>query len=290
MKTTIAFGEILWDVYPDKKFIGGASLNFAAHFASHGGFATLLSSLGDDELGHEAIEVLNSHGINTDRVSLLPDKLTGQSIVTLNSLGIPSYNVLDDVAYDYIKDNIEAGESFDALYFGTLSLRGMYNRESLRNTLQKGKFSEIFADVNIRHPHSLPENVDFAAASATIIKISDEELDFVLSALRIDAKGTAGDAARLISEKYPNLKLIIITLGEKGAICYSRDERKEYFTPATKTKVKSTVGAGDSFSAAFLYKYLSGKSIEDCLNHASRVSAFVVSETAAVPKYPEGLI
>ena len=286
----IAFGEILWDVYPSEKFIGGASLNFGAHFCRQGGETTLLSSVGHDELGREAIEVLDSYGLITDRVSVLDGYATGQTIVTLGEGGIPSYNVLSDVAYDYIKPLVRDGEFFDSLYFGTLSLRSEYNCESIKDILSRASFSEVFVDVNIRAPHSLPKNIRFALENATILKISDEELSVVLSAAGIAPASDLKETVLKIAEKYPKIKILILTMGSKGSMAYSRADGMIYETKAKKTEVASTVGAGDSFSASFLKKHLEGKTIPECLEFATVVSAFVVSKTEAVPDYPEDLL
>ena len=112
----LSFGEVLWDVYPDKRFIGGAPMNFAAHFVKHGGDASMISALGNDELGDAALECLHALGLDTSFVSYPNGKETGKCLVTLDERQIPSYNLLTDVAYDYISCDCVSGD-FDALYF-----------------------------------------------------------------------------------------------------------------------------------------------------------------------------
>ena len=147
----LSFGEIIWDVYPDEKHLGGAPLNFAAHFAKQGGDAYMLSALGDDELGNEALNKLSLWKVNAEYVSVLSGKDTGKCLVTLNEQGVPSYNIAESSAYDYI-DCYNIPDRFDALYFGTLALRNEHNRKELKSLLKSHCFKETFVDVNLRKP------------------------------------------------------------------------------------------------------------------------------------------
>ncbi len=279
----LSFGEVLFDVYPDKEFIGGAPMNFAAHFARHGGKAAMISAVGEDRFGTLALDALCGFGLDTSFVTRT-ERETGKCLVTLDENQIPSYDLLSDVAYDYISCDGVKGD-FDALYFGTLALRSEYNRSSLCALLEREKFGEIFVDLNIRPPFFSSESVTFALENASIVKISDEEMPTVLSAIGLGQSCDLSAVARALAACFENIKLIIITLGDKGAFAYSAADGKEYSCGAVKVKAASTVGAGDSFSASFLYKYLSGESIDVCLSHAARVAAFVVSRYEAVPDY-----
>ncbi len=285
----LAFGEILWDVYPDEKFLGGASLNFAAHFAKFGHKAQMLSALGADALGEEARNQLKAWKLGDRYVPALTEKETGKCLVTLDENSIPSYNLLSDVAYDRIlAKGIE--EEFDVLYFGTLALRGAFNFASLNGLLEEKSFGEIFVDVNIRPPFYSQKTVGFACSKATLLKISLEELPTVAKLLGEENTTDHQTFSKTLARKFPNLRCIIITLGGDGAYALNCSSGEEAFCPAKKVKVASTVGAGDSFGAAFVSEYLAGKSLPACLEIASRLAAYVVSQTAAVPDYtPEDL-
>lgn len=280
----LSFGEILWDVYENEKHIGGAPLNFAAHFAKQGGESYMISAVGNDELGKSALELLKKWDVKTDYVSVLSKKETGKCIVTLDSKGVPSYNLLDDVAYDYIIEFDLNNIEFDAFYFGTLALRNENNRQVVRNIIKNNTFKEIFVDINIRKPYVLKEAVEIAFENATIIKISDEELPIVTELL-FGKECDYTTASKVLGEKFSNLKLVIITLGEKGSFLYDCKNNVSYYHKAEVVKVVSTVGAGDSFSATFLKNYLSGVKIEECLTQSSKISAFVVSKAEAIPEY-----
>ena len=284
----LSFGEILWDIFPDKKHIGGAALNFAAHFAKFHEEAYMLSSLGKDDLGAEAFARLAELSLNTEYVSLSDTKETGKCVVSLTSDGLPSYEISPDSAYDEI-DCEKVSGSFDALYFGTLALRYEYNRKSLLKLMSRSSFSEVFVDVNIRKPHISYESLLFGMKSGTIVKISDEELPFV-SSLLFKEELAPTMFAQKVHESFENVKILIITLGDKGSVSFNFKTGELFNCPSVKVKVKATVGAGDSFSAAFLYEYLSGAPIPKALEKASKVAAFVVSKTEAVPDYDPFLL
>lgn len=281
----LAFGEVLWDVYPQERFIGGAPLNFAAHCAKHEFDAYMLSAVGDDELGKEAIAQLKNWGLHTDYVSVLPHKQTGKCLVTLDENSIPSYNLLKDVAWDYVNCKTAAENAFDTLYFGTLALRSENNKTALKALMDCNSFRHIFVDVNIRPPFYSRESIRFALENATIVKISDEELPTVANALEFPLSDDHKQNARVLAEGFPGLQLVLITLGENGSCAYDVATDAFYRQGPIHTEVVSTVGAGDSFGAAFLSRFTEGLSIDRCLEYAAKVAAFVVSRFDAIPDY-----
>ena len=280
----LAFGEILWDVYPDRKCLGGAPLNFAAHLAKHGERVYMLSAVGKDALGAQALEQVRQWGVLADYVAELEEKQTGCCLVTLNERLIPSYNLLQDVAYDHIPCDNLSGE-FDVLYFGTLAIRTESNCRTLKNLLAQRCFKEVFVDVNIRPPFYSAETVRFAVENATILKVSEEELPVLCAALGADPATGYETAAKQLGDTFKNLSCVIMTLGEKGAYVFSCKDGVACHQDGENVEVRSTVGAGDSFSAAFLAKYLKGHPMDVCLKHAVKVAGFVVSEYDAVPDY-----
>lgn len=278
----LTFGEILWDVYPTEKFLGGASLNFGAHLAKHGHEVYMLSALGQDDLGREALEQVRAWNMRTDFVAMLADQPTGACVVTLDEKGMPTYDLKNNVAYDDISGEV-AGD-FDVLYFGTLALRGDHNRASVKKLLAEKTFTQVFVDVNIRPPYQFPETAAMAAENATILKVSEEELNEVARLLGME-KAKHDVFAKALAAKYPNLRYIVITLGGDGAYGLDCVSGAEVTCPSEKVKVASTVGAGDSFGAAFLHKLFTGGDLESCLRYAGKVAAFVVSQNPAVPDY-----
>ena len=268
----LSFGEVLWDIYPDAKHIGGAVMNFSAHTSRLGAEVHFASAVGRDAEGAEALKLMSRWGIITDSVATT-DFETGKCIVTLDNNNTPSYALLQNVAYDHIP--CPSG-NYDIFCFGSLALRSRENITVVKQLLQNS-FSEIFVDINIRPPFISKEVIDLCLDNATILKASDEDLGYIFSFTDLHK------AAESIMQCHPNVKLLLVTAGENGAYLYC--ENNCLYAPAVPAKVVSTVGAGDSFSAAFLVNYLSGKPLNYCLDCAVRLSSFVVSRQAAVPEY-----
>lgn len=272
----IAFGEILWDVFRDTKTLGGAPFNFAAHTSKLGAESFLVSCVGLDENGKEAIAKAKQIGVKTDFISVDRNHKTGECNVTLEN-GKPKYNLVQNVAYDNIPISTVSG-NFDALYMGTLAMRSQKSRRSFERLLETVKYKEVFFDVNFRQGFYSNELVNFLLKNSTILKISDEEIGFFGKRNNID---TILD----ISKKYPKLKYICLTLGKEGAMVLDCRKKQILLSEKPKNTPVSTVGAGDSFAAAFLTSILSGYTPADSLDRAVILSDFVVGHLEAVPEY-----
>lgn len=277
----VAFGEIIWDIYPDERYIGGAPLNFAAHAAQLGAQALLISAVGDDALGAAAREALSRFGVDDSLVSTIPDKPTGQCLVTLDEENTPHYDLLSYTAYDAIF--CDAVPNCDAFVFGTLIQRSRYNRRTLQQLLENGHFGEVFCDLNIRPPYYDTESVERCLRYATILKVSREELPAVTQLL-YGASLDVEAAVERICTDYPNIRLCLVTLDCDGALVYESATDKTYRQAAKPVKVVSTVGAGDSFGAAFLTTYLRTGDIDTSVQRAVEISSYVVAHKEAVPQ------
>lgn len=286
----LAFGEIIWDVYADASFIGGAGLNFAAHCAKCGAESTLFSAVGKDTLGKNAYAEIANFGLSAEMIKQ-SEQLTGQCAVTLKADGTPEFNVAENTAYD----NIEVTDEdirrindlgYDALYFGTLIQRSGVSQSSLRKICEECTFSEIVCDINLRKNCYSTETAEYCLKHATILKISDEEEPLLRTlGLYAPAADSPESVAEAICEKYGNIRYIIFTLGGKGALTYCAENRKFFAAAAESVTVKSTVGAGDSFIAAWITAFLGGESAETATKRAVRLSGFVVSSAEAIPNY-----
>ncbi len=279
----LALGEIIWDIYAEEKCIGGAPLNFAAHAALLGADSYLLSAVGGDDLAAPAIKELERFGVKTDLVSTVCDKATGQCRVTLDGNGVPRYDLLADTAYDHLSADRNLSH-FDAFAFGTLIQRSEQNRNVIKNILKNNSFSHIFCDLNLRAPFYSEESLRLCAENATVLKISREELADATKLLLGREISAPATAARALAAAYLNLAIIIITLDCEGAFVFDTAEKRSYYEPAKKTRVVSTVGAGDSFGAAFLTSYIADGDIKKALESAVFISSFVVSRKEAVPE------
>lgn len=282
LKSLIAFGEVLWDVFADSAEIGGAPLNFASHFATLGGDAYIISAVGDDELGKRTLDVMRQRGVRDSLVSVssLP---TGRCEVTLSDDAVPSYNLLGNVAYDDISvdaDKITAVGA-DAICFGTLTQRSENNKNELKKLLDSTTFSEVFCDINIRKNCFTAETVRFCLENATILKYSDSPDEEAALADAIGCK--AHEIVDTIANKYPNIKIILHTLGENGSEIFDIvGGDRIAVPPVVNPNPVSTVGAGDSYGACFLYNYLAGASLAECGKRASALSSYVFGLKGAI--------
>lgn len=269
----LSLGEIVWDVRGDNVTLGGAPLNLAVHTAMNGGRAFLVSAVGNDAMGHAAIEIAEKFSVDTHCISCLDGNETAKCTVCVDDNGLPSYTLTSDASFDRIVYP-EINEYMDVICFGTLALRYESNRKVTRQMLCGIPHGKVFCDINLRSPYYSRETVDFCFREAEIIKLSGEELPEV-ARLLLGSACEATKAAVELCSIYKNIGLIIITLGADGSLCYDKKNDTWYKCGAKKIKVVSTVGAGDSFSAAFLVKYLDGCDIADCLEYASKISAAV---------------
>ena len=286
----LSFGEIIWDIYHENRVIGGAPMNFCAHTVMCGAEGYMISAVGTDELGRQAFEALKRLDINSEFITE-SSKATGQCLVSLNANGVPQYNVLNDVSYDYMNCSDSQltkinEKKFDAFYFGTLAQRNQTSRKTLIKILESCFFSQIFCDLNLRPDCYDEQSVINCLSHATVLKCSEEEMP-LLKCFEVWKKIEGNDVNETVNnlfDQYSQLDHFLYTCGADGAIIFERG-KSSVAVPAKKTRVVSTVGAGDSFGAVWLYLYMLGKTPDEAAKIASLVSAYVVSVNEAVPMY-----
>ena len=276
----ISFGEILFDVFPDKATLGGAPLNVAGHLTKLGLNGAILSAVGNDELGKRALNEIEALGLSTDMIATL-DYETGKAIITLN--GKNAENEFNDpCAWDNIP--LQAlPENVTLIYYGTLAQRGN-SKNTLKELLNSVQSQHRFFDVNIRKHFYSDEIIKEGVENATILKLNDEEVDIVLDALKIEMRGYRG--LEELFKEY-NLDLILLTKGKEGTMCF---KNKWYRVPCAPVEVVDTVGAGDSLSAGFLASYIKTGDLEKSLLFGSHIADYVVTKRGAIPEYDEELL
>lgn len=282
----VGMGEALWDVLPEGKKIGGAPANFAYHVSQFGLPSCVVSAIGDDALGKEIIENFTSKGL--DQLIAEVPYPTGTVQVEIDQTGIPLYDIKENVAWD----NIPYTEHLDALAkrtkavcFGSLAQRNVVSRETINHflgTMPKDDDSLIVFDVNLRQGFYNKEILCKSMQNCNILKINDEELITVSRMFGypgIDLQ----DKCWILLGKY-NLKMLILTCGINGSYVFTPGNVS--FQPTPKVEVADTVGAGDSFTAAFIASILKGKSVTEAHTIAVKTSAFVCTQKGAMPILP----
>ena len=275
----VGIGELLWDVFPEVKKAGGAPINFVYHATQLGAKGYAVSAVGNDDLGREILSRLKQSGING--IIEHVDYPTGKVLVTLQN-GIPEYEIVQNAAWDHLPCSAKAVQILqqaDAVCFGTLALRNSDSREHILQMLSCVPDTAVkLYDINLRQHYYSPELIETLLKRANVFNI--DEMAVIRPLFNLN--GTDEEVCRALMRRY-NLKYVIFTAGEKFSTVYASDETSYFETPAVK--VADTVGAGDSFSAAFVYSLLTGKSLQQAHQTAIKVSAFVCTREGAWPKY-----
>lgn len=285
----VGMGEALWDVLPEGKKIGGAPANFAYHVSQFGLPSRVVSAVGNDPLGREIIENFTSKGLN-HLIEEVPYP-TGTVQVEIDPAGVPQYDIKENVAWDNIPYTARlealAGQT-RAVCFGSLAQRNVVSRDTINRFLDampQTADSLVVFDVNLRQGFYTKEILCNSMKRCNILKINDEELVTVSRMFGypgIDLQ----DKCWILLGKY-NLRMLILTCGINGSYVFTPGNVS--FQPTPKVEVADTVGAGDSFTAAFIASLLKGKSVAEAHALAVRTSAFVCTRKGAMPELPPDL-
>ena len=277
----IGLGEILWDMLPTGKQLGGAPANFAYHVCRLGGNGWAVSAISDDELGREIKNTLSTKKLNTILEEV--NEPTGTVQVTLNAAGVPTYDITEGVAWDHIPFTERIGDlakETSAVCFGTLAQRSPESRATIHEFIENMPDGSLKVyDINLRQNYYDEKIISDSLRLADILKINDEELDIVSKMLSLS--GTQEERCRAISRAF-NLKFVILTKGGDGSEVVLED--KVHISRPEKIDIVDTVGAGDSFTAAFMLAYLRGESIEKAHTLATEVSSYVCTKAGAMPE------
>ena len=287
--TVVGMGEALWDVLPEGKKIGGAPANFAYHVSQFGLPSCVVSAVGSDPLGQEIIENFTSKGLN-HLIEEVPYP-TGTVQVEIDQAGIPQYEIKENVAWDNIPytARLEAlAQRTRAVCFGSLAQRNVVSRQTINRFLDAMNHDDetlVVFDVNLRQGFYNKEILCESMQRCNILKINDEELVTVSRMFGypgIDLQ----DKCWILLGKY-NLKMLILICGINGSYVFNPGSVS--FLPTPQVEVADTVGAGDSFTAAFISSILRGRSVAEAHAAAVSTSAFVCTRNGAMPLLPPDL-
>jgi len=284
----VGLGEILWDILPAGKQLGGAPANFAYHAQAIGSEAVVVSRVGEDTLGKEILTRLGELGLECGYIQTDREHPTGTVTVELDEQGKPAYNIHEDVAWDFIGAEVallDFASRADAVCFGSLCQRHRVSRATIREFLSATRQDCIRVfDINLRQSYFYEEIVETMLGVADVLKLNDEELPVV--ARLVGAKGTEDEVLSDLTARY-ELRMIALTRGSAGSLLYSGGRSCEH--EGYPTEVVDTVGAGDAFSAALTVGLLQGTDVSEINDFANRVASFVCSQPGATPRLPDSL-
>ena len=281
-------GEVLWDCLPEGRKLGGAPANFAWHAGQFGFRSIAVSAVGADSLGDEIKKILCKTGIgNILETVSYP---TGTVNVTLDNAGIPKYEIMEEVAWDnipYTKEMEVIASKCAVACFGSLAQRSEVSRSTIRQFLDampsEGTY-KLF-DINLRQHFYSKDIITDSLTRCNVLKLNDEELPVLQNMFGHEGRSADETCKELISEH--DLKILILTCGTEGSYVFTKDEKSFLETP--KVDVTDTVGAGDSFTAAFMACILKGMSIMEAHRIAVQISAYVCTQKGAMPMLPDAI-
>jgi len=277
------YGEILWDATPHGLFLGGAPFNVAYHLTRLGQPSLVISAIGRDELGRQAIRKAEAYEMDISCIQIRDTMPTGISDITIDESGDATYDIRQPAAWDNISYSELLSEKLlhcPALVYGTLSSRASGSRGTLRQILKDYQGLTV-CDINLRKPHDKLDLVLDLARKAQIIKLNEDELYTLCDAKR---SSLSFEEALVELKKRTSASMIFVTRGGEPAVYFDGD-RTVYANPPKTGKVVDTIGAGDAFTAALVFNLLKNVEMENCLEIAVRLGSFVASKHGAQPDY-----
>lgn len=288
----VGLGELLWDCFPTYRRIGGAPANFTYHAAQFGHEAIVVSAIGNDDDGRKLVETLDTlHLPHHLEVVPLP---TGTVLIDDSNNDDPKYNINTDVAWSaipYTQALEELARCSRVVCYGTLAQYGSVSRDTVSRFLDAvpDDCYKIY-DINLRDNSGTPlydlATIQSSILRCNILKVNIDELDYLVKALPLDvaASDDVVIRSRCLMSRYPNIKYLIVTMGVNGSWIFDPVESSHQDTP--KVKLVDTVGAGDSFTGAFIGSLLNGKTMQEAHKIAVDTSAYVCTQPEGMPKMP----
>jgi fructokinase len=285
--TIVGLGELLWDLFPAGRQLGGAPANFA--YCSHllGDNGTVVSRVGADELGNDIRESLATFGLTDDFVQSDDEHPTGTVKVKLDKAGQPDFTITYPSAWDFLEWNAplqHLAKSADAVSFGSLAQRSPASRQTICALLDalRPEAAKVF-DANLRQSFYSAEVLRESISRSTMVKLNQDEVPKVATLLDLPVKDLRTFGREVL--KGFNLPLICITRGEKGSLLISATEEHDH--PGYRVKVRDAVGAGDAFTAGLVNQVLHGAPLAEANDFANRMGAWVASNSGAMPPVPD---
>lgn len=286
--TIAGIGELLWDILPESRRVGGAPANFAIHSGSLGAKAHIISAVGNDRDGSDILEALVEKTADVRHIGRTPHP-TGRVTVALDRQGHPSYTIKKNAAWDFIELSRETellAEKCDAVCFGSLAQRNPVSQKAIHSFLaQTSKDCLRVFDINLRQNFFSDSIIERSLEAANVLKLNNEELIVLKRLLELPESDAA--ALRVLLDRY-DLKYIACTQGSRGSIMMDRNASVS--SPGAISAISDTIGAGDSFTAAMVMGILQGWPLDTINRMAEKVAAFVCSQPGATPELPPHLL
>lgn len=282
-KTVLALGELLWDVLPSERLLGGAPANFCHRLRQLGVNAHMVSRVGGDALGKDLLSGLQALDFDLSLVQEDPVHPTGTVDVSLSRDGNPSFVINNDVAYDYIEATtalLTAACNASLICFGTLVQRSEKTRQTIYRVLEAAPSATKFLDINLRKDCYSAETVMESLRRTDILKLNTSEVAAISELLQLGTT-TQKEMAQTVMRTY-GVKTVLITLGEAGVYAIDAHDG-ECTVPGVSINVVDTIGSGDSFAAGFVFSYLQGEPLDECCHFGNLIGALNATKRGGMP-------
>ncbi len=280
-KKIVAFGEVVWDILPNGKVLGGTPLNLVYRCNSFNEQGFLLSRVGDDDLGNEAIEKLRELGISDDNVQGDTEFPTGTVHISFENNYDPRYIVTPDVAFDHIEFSAEALKlvrDADCLFYGLLPQRFGISKNTLRELIKESPDSIHFFDLKLFEHFFNVKVVENLLERSNIVRIKEKEISFLCRELGLNDESLK-EFSEELSKKY-KIDMILVTRGQNGVFAFHK-KKGAFFDSGYSIEIVDNIGSGMAFSAGFLHYYLNGKSIQQALSFGNAAGALNTTKRGA---------
>ncbi|MET0064900.1 MAG: carbohydrate kinase [Candidatus Thiodiazotropha sp.] len=275
----IIFGEVLFDCFPDgSQVLGGAPFNVAWHLQAFGQSPYFISRVGQDEEGRRIEQAMLDWGMNTGGLQRDPHHATGKVLISLED-GEPSYDILSDVAYDFVDPQVLSAPAGAILYHGSLALRQPGSRQAL-SILRRQGAERVFMDVNLRTPWWRRDEVLDWAAQSDWVKLNQDEL------VELQDMVTEPEVAAERFRKDHGLEGMILTRGSQGAMVFTEQQPPLAVVPEPVSNTVDTVGAGDAFTSVLLLGLYQQWSLTLSLERAQTFASAIVGQRGATVSDP----
>ncbi len=291
MKKIVAFGEVVWDVLPGGRVLGGTPLNMAFRCNSFGEESVLLSRLGYDNSGNDVLDELERLGISDKNIQIDDEFPTGTINITFDEKNESHYEVVQDVAFDHIEFSAEAlklARNTDCLFYGLLPQRFGISKNTLRELLKESPDSIHFFDLKLFEHFFNKKVVENLLFSSNIVRIKEKEIAFLEKELEINRSENLEEFGASLAEKY-KLDIVLITRGAAGVFAFHKTEGVFYDT-GYKIEMVDNIGSGVAFLAAFLHYYLNGKTVQESLSFGNAAGALNTTKRGATEFFDKNAV
>jgi fructokinase len=287
----VAFGEVVWDILPGGRVLGGTPLNMAFRCNSFGEESVLLSRLGYDNSGNDVLDELEKLGISDKNIQIDDEFPTGTINITFDEKNESHYEVVQDVAFDHIEFSAEAlklARNTDCLFYGLLPQRFGISKNTLRELLKESPDSIHFFDLKLFEHFFNKKVVENLLFSSNIVRIKEKEIAFLEKELELNRSENLEIFGASLAEKY-KLDMVLITRGASGVFAFHKT-KGVFYDAGYEIEMVDNIGSGVAFLAAFLHYYLNGKTVQESLNFGNAAGALNTTKRGATEFFDKNAV